>query len=328
MLFRTLLASLLAAVVTASREPASASRVIRFIDQHGNIRTGSPIKSNEGLRAQIIAGADAFGSLELTNDIAEVKTLLAPVPQPPVVLGIGLNYWGHINATHLPPPKTPSVFSKFRHSYNHPLHPIVIPPQSSRPDYEGELAIVFGKDCKDRTEDDALECILGYTVCHDVSARCYQSDKEPDCPGNGGQFSFSKGFDTHAPLGPALVMQSALADGSGLQLMTRVNGDLRQNVSTSELIYGVKAIVAFITLGTTVDKGTVVCTGTPDGVGDTMKPQKYLEDGDVVEITISHIGTLKNPVSRPNSTAAYRAASKAHAQTDAQTDINLSQYIW
>ena len=81
MLFRTLLASLLAAVVTASREPPSASRVIRFIDQHGNIRTGSPIKSNEGLRAQIIEGADAFGSLELTNDIAEVKTLLAPVPQ-------------------------------------------------------------------------------------------------------------------------------------------------------------------------------------------------------------------------------------------------------
>merc|ERR1711998_804615 len=124
-------------------------------------------------------------------------------------------------------------------------------PQSSKPDYEGELAIVFGKTCKDVSEADALSCVLGYTVCNDVSARCFQNDKEPGCPGNGGQFSFSKGFDTHAPLGPQLVLQEQLGDGSGLQLQTKVNGELRQNVSTSDLIYGVKKIVSWVTMGTT-----------------------------------------------------------------------------
>ena len=247
--------------------------------------------------------------MQVALQIVRVDTLLAPVPNPPVIVGIGLNYWGHINATHLPAPKTPSVFSKWKHSYNHPNQPILIPPKSSKPDYEGELAVVFGKDCKDVTEDEALSCIAGYTVCHDVSARCYQSDKEQGCPGNGGQFSFSKGFDGHGPLGPALVPQRGLGDASGLVLQTRVNGALRQNVTTSELIYGVKKIVSFITTATTVDKGTVVCTGTPDGVGDTMKPPQYLQDGDVVEITIDKIGTLKNTVARPASDKAYKAES-------------------
>jgi len=232
------------------------------------------------------------------------------VPNPPVIVGIGLNYWGHINATHLPAPKSPSVFSKWKHSYNHPNQPILIPPSSTKPDYEGELAVVFGKDCKDVTEEDALSCVAGYTVCHDVSARCFQSDKEEGCPGNGGQFSFSKGFDGHGPLGPALVPQRELGDATGLVLQTRVNGQLRQNVTTSELIYGVKKIVSFLTTATTVDKGTVVCTGTPDGVGNTMKPPQYLEQGDVIDIRIDKIGTLTNTVNRPTNERAYKQASR------------------
>lgn len=203
---------------------------------------------------------------------------------------------------------------------------MVIPPKSSKPDYEGELAIVFKKDCKDVSEDEALDCVLGYTVCHDVSARCYQSDKEDGCPGNGGQFSFSKGFDTHAPLGPTLVLQKELGDASGLHLTTRVNGALRQNVSTSELIYGVKKIVSFVSTATTIDKGTVICSGTPDGVGDTMKPPRYLEDGDVVEITIDKIGTLRNTIMRPNSTEEYKMlGAKSRSEPPKE---GLGQFIW
>jgi len=273
------------------------------------------------------SNGEYWGSnLDLTSEIRQVRTLLAPVPQPPVILGIGLNYWGHINATHLDPPKTPSVFSKWRHSYNHPLHKVIIPPMSSRPDYEGELAIVIGKTCKDVTEDEALDCVLGYTVCNDVSARCYQNDKEAGCPGNGGQFSFSKGLDTHGPIGPVLVTKESLGDASGLHLSTRVNGELRQNVSTSELIYGVKKIVSFISTATTIDQGTVICSGTPDGVGDTFNPPKYLNDGDIVEITISQIGTLKNFISRPNGTEAYKKATTAVTGVTGLSE-DLGQYI-
>lgn len=234
----------------------------------------------------------------------ESKKLLAPIPQPLAIYGIGLNYWGHINATGYTPPSTPSLFFKNLYAFNHPHQPVVIPPSSSLPDYEGELAVIIGKDCKDVSEDDALSCVLGYSVCHDVSARCYQQQENKTtgfhkgCLGNGGQFSFSKGFDTHCPVGPAVIPTSELGDGSGLLLQTRVNGVLRQNETTSNLIFGVKKIVSFISIGTTLPKGSVICTGTPDGVGDTSDPPYYLKNGDRVDITINKIGTLSNPISR------------------------------
>ena len=112
-------------------------------------------------------------------------------------------------------------------------------------------------------------------------------------------------FDTHAPVGPALVAPGP-GDGAGLRLTTAVNGETRQNVSTSELVFGVREIVSFLSIGTTLPAGSVVCTGTPDGVGDTMDPQTYLQDGDVVEITIPEVGTLANPIVRAGSNRARR----------------------
>jgi 2-keto-4-pentenoate hydratase/2-oxohepta-3-ene-1,7-dioic acid hydratase in catechol pathway len=244
-----------------------------------------------------------------------VKKLLAPVPMPPAILGIGLNYWAHINATNLTAPQTPSLFFKNRRSYNHPFNPIYVPPSSTLPDYEGELAVVIGKDCKDVSEENALDCVLGYTVCNDFSARCSQASDPHDasrpafhhgCKGNGGQFSYSKSLDTHCPLGPVLVPTSVLGDGSGLRLTTWVNNETtpRQNESTSELIFGVKKIISFISTGMTIEKGDVFCTGTPDGVGDSMKPPKYMQDGDVVRVNIEKIGSLINSVRRPGNTAS------------------------
>jgi len=286
-----------------------ATKVVHFEDAHGKIHYGQPAGDN---RVVPLADNNPFHSLELVHEghLIEVKTLLAPVPQPRVIYAIGLNYWGHINATHLTPPKTPSLFFKNIFSYNHPQQPIIIPAASKLPDYEGELGVILSKDCKDVSEEDALSCVLGYTVCHDVSARCFQDEKPDGCLGNGGQFSFSKGFDTHAPLGPAMVPTSVLGDGSALQLRTWVNGGLRQNTSTSDLIFGVKKIVSFISIGTTLPQGSVICTGTPDGVGITWDPPTFLQDGDVVDIAIDGIGTLSNPVIREGSAKKALPLSK------------------
>lgn len=294
--------------VASKAEATSATKIIRFADENGEARYGQYLEGSV-TRARGLVNNDVFESMELGQRIYDVSKLLAPVPLPPAILGIGLNYWGHINATHLTPPQTPSLFFKNRFSYNHPHDPIVVPESSTLPDYEGELAIVIGKDCKDVSEDDALQCVLGYTVCNDFSARCSQAADPHDasrpsyhqgCKGNGGQFSYSKSLDTHCPLGPALVPASQLGDGSGLRLTTWVNNETspRQNTSTSDLIFGVKKIVSFISTGMTIEKGTVFCTGTPDGVGDTMKPPRYMQDGDVVSVNIDKIGTLTNPVVR------------------------------
>jgi len=249
--------------------------------------------------AQIMEG-DAFGTRHLTSFRTKVNRLLAPIQQPPAIIGIGLNYWGHINSSNLTAPKTPSVFVKNRYAYNHPFAPVIVPKQSSRPDYEGELGIVIGKRMKDVSVDDALDYVLGYTVCNDVSARCFQSEENGACLGNGGQYTFSKSMDTHCPLGPALVVKEALEhpDGSDLLLQTRINQELRQNETTSSLIFGVKKIVSFMSIGTTYDAGTVICSGTPDGVGDTMSPQTYLQKGDVMEVSITGLGTLANTVDK------------------------------
>jgi len=278
-----------------------ATHIIRFLDPDGEEHYGQYLGDN---MAQVING-DVFGTRSLTEKKSEVAKLLAPMPMPPAIIGIGLNYWGHIHAANLTAPKTPSIFVKNRYAYNHPFNPVVVSEQSTRPDYEGELGIVIGKKMKDVPADDALDYVLGYTVCNDVSARCFQSEEighseEGECLGNGGQYTFSKSMDTHAPLGPVIVVKEALEhqNGTGLLIQTRINQELRQNQTTSLMVFGVKEIVSFMSIGTTYDVGTVICSGTPDGVGDTMDPQTYLENGDQMEVSISEIGILANSVNR------------------------------
>lgn len=299
-----------------------ATKIIRFEDENGEIQHGQAVSGSDNIAIGLVSN-DPFESLELDQSKRHiVKKLLAPVPMPPAILGIGLNYWGHINASKLTAPKTPSLFFKNRYSYNHPHSPIIVPPSSTLPDYEGELAVVIGKNCKDVSEDDALSCVLGYTVCNDFSARCLQAEDPHDtkrpqyhhgCLGNGGQFSYSKSLDTHCPLGPALVPTHIIGDGSDLRITTWVNNETkpRQNESTSELIFGVKKIISFISTGMTIEKGSVFCTGTPDGVGDTLKPPQYMQDGDVVRVNIDKIGSLINPVSRHSNHTAEPVDLKA-----------------
>ena len=153
--------------------------------------------------------------------------------------------------------------------------------------------MVIGKTGKNISEDNALDYIAGYMSSNDVSARKWQRD--PAYAGGVPQWCFSKGFDKYAPLGPMLVSPNVVGAADHLDLKTWVNGELRQHSNTSDLLFGVRKIVAFISQGTTLEKGTVIMTGTPAGVAMGMKPcPKYLKDGDVVEVEIEHLGSCKN----------------------------------
>ena len=156
-------------------------------------------------------------------------------------------------------------------------------------DYEGELTVVIGKDAKNVSESEALSYIFGYTAGNDVSARNFQL---PDT--SGGQFCYAKSFDKFAPTGPVILSADLVADPQNLRLVTRVNGEVRQETSTSDMIFSVAKIIAHLSRGTTLRRGTVIQTGTPSGVGLFMEPKGFLKDGDVVEVEVEGVGAIRN----------------------------------
>jgi 2-keto-4-pentenoate hydratase/2-oxohepta-3-ene-1,7-dioic acid hydratase in catechol pathway len=160
----------------------------------------------------------------------------------------------------------------------------------TQPDYEGELAVWIGTRGRDVPADDALSIVAGVSVAHDVSSRDHQYTT--------GQWSWSKSFDTFCPLGPELVSLDEIDLAVGLAIETRVSGEVLQSSNTSQLIFGVPELIAWISQGCTLEPGDVILTGTPSGVGAARTPPRWLVDGDVVEITIDGVGTLRNPVAR------------------------------
>jgi len=172
-----------------------------------------------------------------------------------------------------------------------PDRPIVIPRHVTMPDYEGELAVVIGTRARDVARANALQYVAGLTIAHDVSARDHQFTT--------GQFTWSKSFDTFCPLGPEVVSLDEVDLAAGLPLETRVNGEVMQSSNTSELVFDVPALIAWISQGLTLEPGDVILTGTPSGVGAARTPPRWLRDGDIVEISIGGLGTLRNPVVRP-----------------------------
>jgi 2-keto-4-pentenoate hydratase/2-oxohepta-3-ene-1,7-dioic acid hydratase in catechol pathway len=206
-----------------------------------------------------------------------------------MVWAIGLNYRDHAAETGAPLPSEPVVFVKSTGSVVGHGVDILIPPHVTQPDYEGELAVVIGRRARDVPEDEALEVVEGVTCAHDVSARDHQFTT--------GQWSWSKSFDTFCPLGPVLVTPDELDFGS-LDIETRVNGDVLQSSNTDQLVFGIPRLIAHLSQGLTLEPGDVILTGTPGGVGMARTPQRWLDDGDVVEITIAGIGTLRNRVIR------------------------------
>ena len=160
-------------------------------------------------------------------------------------------------------------------------------------DYEGELAVIIGRDCKDApTPAEGLKAVLGYAASNDVSSRQWQAAEV-----SGGQHGYAKSFDGFAPLGPVIAAPSAVIDPAkpgGLTLVTRVNGEERQRTGTDDLLFGVGELIVHLSRGTTLRPGTVILTGTPGGVAAFMHPKAWLRDGDVVEVSIEEIGIIRN----------------------------------
>jgi 2-keto-4-pentenoate hydratase/2-oxohepta-3-ene-1,7-dioic acid hydratase in catechol pathway len=216
---------------------------------------------------------------------AEGLKLLSPI-EPPNVVCIGLNYKRHVEESGVPFPKVPQIFLKPTTSVRGPEDPIVRPLQDpNKVDYEVELVIVIGKAAKHVSEEQAREVILGYTVGNDVSARGAQFEDI--------QWTRGKSYDSFCPLGPCLET-GIVADS--LDLMCRVNGRTLQHSNTSDMIWTASQLVSFISGCMTLLPGTVILTGTPEGVGFPRTPPIFLKDGDVVECEIESIGILRNPV--------------------------------
>jgi 2-keto-4-pentenoate hydratase/2-oxohepta-3-ene-1,7-dioic acid hydratase in catechol pathway len=221
----------------------------------------------------------------------ELKRLLAPVA-PPMLICIGLNYLEHAVSLGAEKPKHPVIVPKGLNTLNAPHAPIELPRflRSEKVDYEGELAVVIGRDAKNVRAENALDYVLGYTCANDVSARDWQFEF------GGGQWSRGKNFDTFAPLGPWLVTKESLPDPTNLRISTRVNDELRQDSSTARMIFPVAELIAFLSGSSTLPTGTVILTGTPAGVGMKRTPPSWLQPGDVVRVEIESIGALINPV--------------------------------
>jgi 2-keto-4-pentenoate hydratase/2-oxohepta-3-ene-1,7-dioic acid hydratase in catechol pathway len=228
----------------------------------------------------VLAGDPMYQGFETTGERVPLRDakLLAPVIPRSKVIGVGLNYAEHASEMDERSGDDPVVFLKPNTSVIGPEDPIRLPAGIGRVDHEGELAIVIGSLAKNVAREDFASVILGYTIANDVTAR--------DLQARDGQWTRAKGFDTFCPLGPAIETE---IDPSDIRIETRVDGDLRQVGSTSEMVHDIPFLIEFISSIWTLLPGDVILTGTPAGVGE-------IRDGEVVEVTISGLGTLKNPV--------------------------------
>ena len=229
----------------------------------------------------------------------ETERLTAPIPRPQKVFAIGLNYKDHIAESGMAAPEVPTVFAKFVNSVCGPSDVIQRPKVSVELDYEGEFGVVIGSRCRHVPQERALEVIGGYLVANDVSVRDWQRASP--------QWSMGKSFDTHCPIGPWLTLTDEI-DADSLRLRTWVNGDLRQDSNTSNLLFSASELIAFLSQACTLEPGDVILTGTPSGVGGAMAPPVYLAPGDEVRVEIEGLGAIVNEViDEPGETARIGA---------------------
>jgi 2-keto-4-pentenoate hydratase/2-oxohepta-3-ene-1,7-dioic acid hydratase in catechol pathway len=219
--------------------------------------------------------------------IADLK-LLAPIPRPRKFLGIGLNYADHVDETGLEKPEYPMFFTKQSSCVIGNGDSIQIPLVSEKVDYEGELAFVIGKKCKNVSVENAHDVIAGFTIINDVTVRDWQF-RTPT-------WTIGKSFDTHGPMGPWIVTADEISNPHALSLKTWVDNELRQNSNSCYMMFNCYEMIAYLSQAMTLEVGDVISTGTPSGVGVKMKPRGYLKPGQTVKIEIESIGTLSNSV--------------------------------
>jgi len=272
-------------------------------DEVVDLRAAAPGLPGE-MCAFLAAGAEALAAARealaggaARRPLAEVR-LWSPVLRPPKFLAVGLNYRDHAQEAGMEIPKVPMIFNKqstCAHAAGEPFH---LPRASHRLDYEGELAFVIGKTCRHVPREHASDVIAGYTICNDVSVRDWQM-RVPT-------FTMGKSFDTHGPLGPAIVTPDEAGDPHAKDIRTWVNGELRQSSNTRHLIFDCFALVEHLSTAFTLEPGDVITTGTPAGIGAATKPPTWLSAGDVVRIAIDGLSQLENAVvPEPPETVRY-----------------------
>jgi 2-keto-4-pentenoate hydratase/2-oxohepta-3-ene-1,7-dioic acid hydratase in catechol pathway len=271
-------------------------KAVRFVDPGGDVKLGRldgdviVDAGPAGPRGFIpdpqgwerIAGASGIG-----HPVDDVR-LLHPT-EPGKLMAIGLNYRDHAEESELDIPAVPVVFAKWTTSLIGHREPIVVPREETRPDYEGEVAVVLAHDVYRANEDQARVAVGGISAFHDVSGRRAQLETPLR------QFTLGKSFDTFAPMGPCVARADGM-DLADIDIATAVNGERRQSSNTRNLIFSVLDLIVYLSKGMTLQAGDVIATGTPGGVGDSRQPPVYLTEGDVVEVTVAGVGTLSNPV--------------------------------
>jgi 2-keto-4-pentenoate hydratase/2-oxohepta-3-ene-1,7-dioic acid hydratase in catechol pathway len=266
--------------------PALAKRLKKELPQKIEefiIQEESALKTAEELLKE--AGNADIRSISLPLNVV---ALLAPIAFPPKIICLGLNYFDHAAETDSAIPEEPIIFMKPHTAIIGPNEKIIKPKFVTELDYEGELGIVMGKTGKNIPVAEAKNYIFGYTVFNDVSARDFQFKD--------GQWTRGKSFDTFAPTGPCITTENQLKNTDNLAIRTWVNGQLRQNGTTRNMVFNVSQIVHHMSRVMTLEPCDIIATGTPAGVGHAMKPKTYLRHGDVVRIEIEGIGVLKNIV--------------------------------
>ena len=258
--------------------------------------TGVPIPANiknflfDGWYDEI---KDKINNLSYTEDISKYQ-ILAPISNPNKIICLAYNYVDHAKEQNLVPPKEPSIVIKPRTTLNSTQSDIVCPDFVTQLDYEIELALVIGKDCKNISEKMATDAIFGYMIFNDVSARDIQfKDK---------QFTRGKSFDSFAPCGPWITTSDEIKDAQNLKMTTKINGQIRQDSSSKHMFIKIPKIISEISKCMTLEKGDIISTGTPAGVMLNKPNAVFLKDGDKIEMEIEKLGILSNTVRIVKST--------------------------
>jgi len=229
---------------------------------------------------------DRFLAAQPAGTPAATAKLCAPIPAPPKILCMGLNYRDHAEEAHLEIPKYPVFFAKYDNTVIGSGDHIVIPKNTRKPDYEAEFGFVIGKRARHIKADQWRDYVFGYMNCNDVSARDFQMSVS--------QWTMGKNFDTFGPMGPWLVSAEEIEDPHNLNVMLTVNGETMQSSNTRELIFKIPETVEFLSSVMTLEPGDVIFTGTPAGVGFGRKPPRWLKPGDEVVVSVEGLGELRN----------------------------------
>jgi 2-keto-4-pentenoate hydratase/2-oxohepta-3-ene-1,7-dioic acid hydratase in catechol pathway len=271
-------------------------KAVRFVSPDGETRIGALLDGvvrDAGLSGPegFVPTPEAWRSLAEASGpehaMSDVRLIHPLVPEK--ILAIGVNYRSHAQESDLDVPAVPVVFAKWPSSLIGPEEDIVVPLEETRPDFEGEVAFVLGETVYRADEETARKALGGVTAINDVSGRRAQLETPLR------QFTLGKSFDTFSPLGPCIASPEGL-DPANIHLTTTVSGEVMQDASTSDLVFGWVDLVVYLSKGLTLRAGDVIATGTPGGVGDSRTPPRYLQEGDVVEISVEGVGTLRNPV--------------------------------